>query len=228
MRNTLTRFLIGDVDKQVLPIQAGAVQLVGHLAIPKNAQGVVVLAHGSGSSRAIPGNQYVAEFLRNAGLATLLIELLTPTEEDADLRSHHFRSDLGLLAERLLYVTDWLTRNPATRHLQVGYFSAGCEAGAALVAATQRPHIVKAIASRGGCPELAIPVISNVNAPTLLIVGETDLPGIAMNEDAFVQLRVEKYLKIIPNASHLLEEPGALETAAKLAVPWFQHHLADN
>jgi putative phosphoribosyl transferase len=225
MRNTLTRFLIGNVDKEVLSIQAGSVQLTGHLAVPKQAQGLVVLPHGSGSSRTIAGNQYIAEFLRNAGLATLLVELLTPTEEDIDLRCRHFRCDIGLLAERLVQITDWLMENFMTRHLQLGYFCTDYEAGAALMAATQRPDVVKAIACRGAWPELVIPIISQVKAPTLLLVGENDLPGIAMNEDALTQLQVEKRLDVIPNASHLFEEPGALETIGQLSVPWFQRYL---
>jgi putative phosphoribosyl transferase len=200
--------------------------LEGNLGVPDGARGVVLFAHGSGSGRHSPRNRYVAQTLRGAGLATLLIDLLTPEEEEVDLRTRHLRFDIGLLAERLVGATDWLAQDPDTRDLPVGYFGASTGAGAALVAAAQRQDIVGAVVSRGGRPDLAADDLSRVRAPTLLIVGGNDVPVIGMNREALAQLRAEKKLEIVPGATHLFEEPGALEEVARLAAGWFVRYLS--
>jgi putative phosphoribosyl transferase len=181
----------------------------------------VLFAHGSGSGRHSPRNRYVAEELQQAGLGTLLIDLLTPEEEEIDLRTRHLRFDIRMLAERLVGGTDWLAQNPDTQSLRVGYFGASTGAGAALVAAAERPNVVGAVVSRGGRPDLAREDLPRVVAPTLLIVGGEDHPVIGMNREAMGQLRAEKELKIVPGATHLFEEPGALEDVARLAAGWF-------
>jgi dienelactone hydrolase len=206
-------------------VPAGSVHLEGELILPMSAQGIVLFAHGSGSSLHSPRNRYVAQVLRLTGLATLLIDLLTPEEEAIDRRTRHLRFDIGLLAERLVSITNWLTQHPDTHRLRIGYFGASTGAAAALVAAADSPEAVGAIVSRGGRPDLAGSVLSRVKAPTLLIVGGDDVPVIAMNEDALAQLRVEKRLEIIPNATHLFEEPGALEEVSRLASQWFRHYI---
>jgi pimeloyl-ACP methyl ester carboxylesterase len=175
----------------------------------------VLFAHGSGSGRHSPRNHYVARALREAGLATLLVDLLTEEEEEVDLRTRHFRFDIGLLAERLVGATKWLAQNSDTRNLRIGYFGAAAE----------HPKPVGAIVSRGGRPDLAGPALPRVAAPTLLIVGGNDFPVIDMNRDALEQMRTEKRLEIVPGATHLFEEPGALEQVARLAADWFVGHL---
>jgi dienelactone hydrolase len=214
------------VEERVFGVSAGPVELEGNLVVPEGARGIVLFAHGSGSSRHSPRNRYVARVLREAGLATLLIDLLTPDEEEVDLRTAHLRFDIGLLAERLVGATDWLKENPATRSLRIGYFGASTGAGAALVAAAERPRDVGAIVSRGGRPDLAGEALSRVLAPTLLIVGGDDVPVIGMNERAMARMSAEKRLEIVPGATHLFEEPGALEAIARLATRWFVRHLA--
>lgn len=211
--------------EQPVRVLAGKAALEGNLGIPKGAQGIVLFAHGSGSSRYSPRNQYVAQVLRQAGLATLLIDLLTTEEEAVDIQTQHLRFDISLLARRLGDATDWLTQNADTRNLTVGYFGASTGAGAALVAAAERPDVVGAIVSRGGRPDLAGPALPRVKAPTLLIVGGHDFPVITINQDALGKLRVEKELAIVPRATHLFEEPGALEKVAQLAANWFISHL---
>jgi pimeloyl-ACP methyl ester carboxylesterase len=185
----------------------------------------VLFAHGSGSSRHSPRNRYVARLLNEAKLATLLLDLLTAEEEAIDLRTAHLRFDIGLLAERLIGATDWLTQHPDTRDLPIGYFGASTGSGAALVAAAERPDVVGAIVSRGGRPDLAGSALQRVRAPTLLIVGGNDLPVIELNQAALAQLRCEKRLVIVPGATHLFEEPGALDEVARLACEWFERHL---
>jgi dienelactone hydrolase len=202
------------------------VALEGNLAVPEGATGVVLFAHGSGSGRMSPRNRYVAKALREANLATLLIDLLTPEEEEADLRTRHLRFDIGLLAQRLAGATDWLLQNPETQNLRVGYFGASTGAAAALVAAADRSEEVGAVVSRGGRPDLAGEALWAVEAPTLLIVGGNDVPVIGMNREAMERLRAEKRLEIVPGATHLFEEPGALEEVARLAAGWFARHLA--
>lgn len=212
--------IIGSVS-----VTAGKVNLEGNLVIPNGATGIVLFAHGSGSSRHSPRNRYVAGVLQQAGLATLLIDLLTTEEEEIDLRTRHLRFDIGLLASRLIGATDWLVHNPDTCDLKVGYFGASTGAGAALVAAAERPEAVQAIVSRGGRPDLAGSALPHVKAPTLLIVGGYDTPVIAMNEDALAQLHSVKRLEIIPRATHLFEEPGKLAAVAQLASEWFTHYI---
>jgi len=213
------------VENRAVRVAAGPVTLEGDLAVPAGARGVVVFAHGSGSSRHSPRNRSVAGMLQEAGLATLLIDLLTPDEEAIDRRSAHLRFDIGLLAGRLVGATDWLGEGQDTRTLKVGYFGASTGGGAALVAAAERPEIVGAVVSRGGRPDLAGSALPRVRAPTLLIVGGQDLPVIAMNREALTQLHAEKRLEIVPGATHLFEEPGALEAVARLAERWFRQHL---
>jgi dienelactone hydrolase len=208
-------------------ILAGPVSLEGNLALPHPCNGVVLFAHGSGSSRFSPRNQFVAGFLQEAKLATLLIDLLTTQEEEVDARTRHLRFDIGLLAERLIGVVDWIKNSPSTKHLPLGLFGASTGAAAALVAAGARSPTVAAVVSRGGRPDLAGPVLEQVAAPTLLIVGGADLPVIALNEQAvqrLVNVR-EKNLVIIPGATHLFEEEGALPDVARLATDWFVRHL---
>ena len=213
------------MQEREVRVSAGPVTLEGSLGIPKSAGGVVLFAHGSGSGRHSPRNRYVARVLREANLATLLIDLLTEDEEEVDLRTTRLRFDIGLLARRLLGATDWLVQNPDTEQLRIGYFGASTGAGAALVAAAERPDEVGAIVSRGGRPDLAGDALPLVKAPTLLIVGGNDEPVIGMNEEALARMRAVKSLQIVPGASHLFEEPGALEEVARLATVWFARHL---
>jgi putative phosphoribosyl transferase len=213
------------VEHQVrLPIDGEALE--GTLSIPAAARGIVVFAHGSGSSRHSPRNRFVAGALCGAGLATLLVDLLTPGEETLDLRTRQLRFDITLLARRLGDVTGWATTSPSTRHLALGYFGASTGAAAALVAAAARPEVVGAIVSRGGRPDLAGEALSRVRAPTLLIVGGDDVPVIGLNRDAMRYLMVEKELAIVTGATHLFEEPGALEEVARLAAGWFSRYLS--
>ena len=209
-------------------ISVAAESLEGNLGVPPGARGVVLFAHGSGSSRHSPRNRSVAQVLRRAGLATLLTDLLTPQEEAVDARTRHLRFDIPLLAGRLVAITDWLTQHPDTRGLAVGYFGASTGAAAALVAAAARPEAVGAIVSRGGRPDLAGPALARVRAPTLLIVGGHDIPVITLNREALEHLHGDNRLAIIPGATHLFEEPGTLEEVARLAAEWFTRHLGRN
>ena len=213
------------MQEREVRVSAGPVTLEGSLGIPNSAGGVVLFAHGSGSGRHSPRNRYVARVLREANLATLLIDLLTEDEEEVDLRTTRLRFDIGLLARRLVGATDWLAQNPDTEQLRIGSFGASTGAGAALVAAAERPDEVGAIVSRGGRPDLAGDALPLVKAPTLLIVGGNDEPVIGMNEEALARMRAVKRLQIVPGASHLFEEPGALEEVARLATVWFARHL---
>jgi dienelactone hydrolase len=217
---------MASMDEPGVRVSAGDVTLEGDLIIPSDARGIVVFAHGSGSSRHSPRNRYVAGVLQAGGLATLLIDLLTPQEEAADLHTAHLRFDIGLLASRLVGASDWLAEQPSTRALRLGYFGASTGGGAALVAAAARPQAVHAVVSRGGRPDLAGAALPRVMAPTLLIVGERDVPVIAMNEEALARLNSVKRLEIVPDATHLFEEPGALEEVARLARDWFERYLA--
>ena len=206
-------------------IQAGRAILPGKLTIPQNAVALVLFAHGSGSSRHSPRNKFVARTLHDAGLATLLFDLLTPEEEATDIRTREHRFNIGLLADRLLHATRWARQREQTRNLQVGYFGSSTGAGAALVAAAELPQDVGAVVSRGGRPDLAGDALSKVQAPTLLIVGGNDDIVIELNEMARDQMPCEVKLEIVPGATHLFEEPGALDKVAKLASDWFVHHL---
>jgi putative phosphoribosyl transferase len=207
-------------------IPAGDFMLGADLAIPKPAKGVVIFAHGSGSSRHSRRNRFVAAQLQAAGLATLLMDLLTESEESVDSISGHLRFDIELLAERLTGATEWVNREPATRSLPVGYFGASTGGAAALVAAAEQPGRVEAVVSRGGRPDLAGEALERVRSPTLLIVGGRDPLVLQLNEAALKRLTVEARLEIVPGATHLFEEPGALETVARLAREWFTRHLA--
>lgn len=207
-------------ERQV-EIPSGQRRLSGILRVPSGAVGVVAFAHGSGSGRFSPRNQFVARALEKGGLATLLLDLLE--EEEAGDRAKVF--DIELLAERLQSAADWLRREPETSVLCLGYFGASTGAGAALVAAAQHPSAVGAVVSRGGRPDLARTYLASVKAPTLLIVGGNDEPVIELNEQALHLLRCPKELVIIPGATHLFEEPGTLEEVARLAKQWFVRNL---
>jgi len=213
------------VEEQLVQVPAGSVTLEGNLTLPEESRAVVLFAHGSGSSRYSPRNRYVARVLNEAKLATLLIDLLTLHEEVVDARTAQLRFDIDLLAERLVDATDWLTQFPDTKHLRIGYFGASTGAAAALAAAAVRPDAVRAIVSRGGRPDLAGAALTRVQAPTLLIVGEHDDQVVQLNRQALAQLRCEKRLVIVPGATHLFEEPGALDEVARLARDWFQRHV---
>ncbi len=206
-------------------IPVGGSILQGDMAIPAKPKGVVLFAHGSGSSRHSSRNQYVAQQLRSAGLATLLMDLLTVREEAEDAMTGHLRFDIAFLAERLVWATDWLVMQSSTAGLPIGCFGASTGAAAALVAAGERPRLLAAIVSRGGRPDLAAEALHRVEAPTLLIVGGNDAPVIAMNRQALGRLRAESKLVIVHGATHLFEEPGALEEVARLATEWFTHYL---
>jgi len=207
-------------------IAADSTTLDGNLTIPDGAIALVLFAHGSGSSRHSPRNQFVAHTLNNAGLATLLFDLLTPEEEAIDVRTREHRFNIGLLAERLMHATKWAQQHEQTRDLRIGYFGSSTGGGAALVAAAQIPQDVAAVVSRGGRPDLAGEALAKVQAPTLLIVGGNDDIVIELNEQARDRMRCEVKLEIVPGATHLFEEPGALENVAKLASHWFLLHAA--
>ena len=211
--------------ERLVQIPAGLVKLEGLLSLPEGVRGIVVFAHGSGSSRHSPRNRFVAEQLGQARLATLLMDLLTLEEEAIDQQTGQHRFNIGLLARRLVSATDWLSRSSETRHLRLGYFGASTGAAAALVAAAERPDVVSAVVSRGGRPDLAGMALERVWAPTLLIVGGQDRQVLALNREALAHLKGEKKLEMIPGATHLFEEPGALEGVAALAGDWFLRHL---
>ncbi len=217
-----------DGQERLVHVTAGPVTLEGALGIPTGAQGIVLFAHGSGSSRHSPRNRYVAQALREAGLATLLFDLLTADEEAVDMMTAQLRFDISLLAERLVGATDWVSGYSDTQHLKIGYFGASTGAAAALVAAAERPSVVAAIVSRGGRPDLAGHALPRVQAPTLLIVGGYDDVVIELNQQALAQLRAEKRLEIVPGATHLFEEPGTLEQVAHLARQWFTRYLTES
>ena len=212
-------------DDPLVHINVGPVELEGEMIVPPNARGVVLFAHGSGSSRLSPRNRYVAGVLRDAGFATLLIDLLTREEEQMDQVMGHLRFDIPVLAERLGRITDWLLKNPMTRDLGIAYFGASTGGGAALVAAADRPEVVKAIVSRGGRPDLAKEDLPRVKAPTLLIVGSNDPLVLALNRDVMDQISAPIELAVITGATHLFEEAGALEEVARLAANWFKRYL---
>ena len=205
-------------------IRAGRGSLGGSLTIVDQATALVLFAHGSGSSRHSPRNQFVARKLNNAGLATLLFDLLTPEEEAVDLSTAEHRFDISLLAERLVYATRWAGEQKQTRDLHVSYFGSSTGAAAALVAAAELPDAIGAVVSRGGRPDLAGDALPKVEAPTLLIVGGEDHVVIGMNEAARAQMQCEVKIEIVPGATHLFEEPGALERVADLAANWFRLH----
>jgi predicted NUDIX family NTP pyrophosphohydrolase/predicted alpha/beta-hydrolase family hydrolase len=215
-------------ESMTLQIPAGEVTLTGDLEIPENSRGLVLFAHGSGSSRRSPRNQAVAEVLRDAGMATLLFDLLTPHEEVEDAYSGHLRFDIGLLSRRLAIVTKEIADDPRSRNLGLGYFGASTGGAAALRAAAALGSTIGAVVSRGGRPDLAGKALAHVKAPTLLIVGERDEEVLRLNEGAYAQLQCEKSLAVVPRATHLFQEPGALEEVARLAADWFRKHLSNH
>src|SRR5213082_2144699 len=206
-------------------IPAGRATLAGNLSIPVNAAALVLFAHGSGSSRHSPRNQFVARTLNRAGLGTLLFDLLTPEEEALDIYTREHRFNIGLLAERLVHATKWARQQEETRDLRIGYFGSSTGGAAALVAAAELPQDVGAVVSRGGRPDLAGDALPKVQAPTFLIVGGNDDIVIELNEMARDQMRCEVKLEIVSGATHLFEEPDALEKVAKLASDWFVNHI---
>lgn len=216
--------LQGEIQEQQIKVTVGTIELTGELVIPENAQGLVLFAHTS-SNRLSTRNRYMAHVLRLAGLATLLINLLSPAEESMNVRSRESHFDIEPLTARLVQITDWLAHNANTAHLKVGYFGDGTAAGAAIVAATEHPTVVGAIVSRNGRPDLAEASLAYVQAPTLLIVGGNDTALVANNSTAFAKISTVKKLEIIADATHLFEEPGILDTVAQLASHWFRQYL---
>lgn len=206
-------------------ITTDSVVLEGEYCVPAGAVGIVFFAHGSGSSRHSPRNQAVARALQESGTGTLLFDLLTRQEEAEDVHTGHLRFNIGLLAQRLIAANRWVARQPRAEHLGFGYFGSSTGGAAALVAAAELGSVIDAVVSRGGRPDLAGEALPRVEAPTLLIVGERDDLVLRLNEGAFEQLRCEKELAVVPRATHLFEEPGALEEVARLAAVWFRRHL---
>jgi len=210
-----------------IKVPAGAVDLTADVSLPERAAGVVIFAHGSGSSRKSPRNRFVAGVLNGGAIATILIDLLTAEEEAVDMHTGELRFDIHLLVRRLIAVTDWVGGQPEFKSLGIGYFGASTGAAAAFEAAAQRPEMLRAVVSRGGRPDLAGPVLGKVPAPSLFIVGGEDRLVLQMNRAAIAQLPrgTERRLEIIPGATHLFEEPGALDLVAALAQDWFQKYL---
>jgi putative phosphoribosyl transferase len=206
-------------------ITAGKATLAGSLSVPPGAGAIVAFAHGSGSGRHSPRNRHVASVLQQAGMATLLMDLLTAEEEAIDLQTGRFRFDIALLGARVVAATDWLRSREETAQMALGWFGASTGAAAALVGAAERPDDVAAVVSRGGRPDLAARSLPLVKAPTLLIVGGDDVAVIGMNEDAMAQMRCKVEMKILPGAGHLFEEPGALDEVARMTLDWFALHL---
>ncbi len=200
-------------------------ELEGSLTLPEEARGLVLFAHGSGSSRHSPRNRYVAEILQAAGLGTLLMDLLTRDEDEVDRFTRQFRFDIGLLGDRLTGAIDWLERQSETRELPIGLFGASTGAAAALQAAAARPNRVRTVVSRGGRPDLAGEALERVQVPTLLIVGADDTPVIPLNDAARRQMKAPVEMRLVPGASHLFEEPGTLAAASALARDWFVRQL---
>lgn len=219
------RKAVEEKEENPVRIPVDKTTIEGNLVLPPHAKGVVLFAHGSGSGRFSPRNQYVAKVLNKAGIATLLIDLLTKQEEEEDLQTGQFRFDINLLAQRLIGATEWLRKNPRTKNLAFGYFGASTGAAAALIAAGKLPDDIKAVVSRGGRPDLALDHIPKVKAPTLFIVGGNDTVVIDLNKKAMKNFSAEKKLEIVPGASHLFEETGKLEEVAKLATSWFSKYL---
>ncbi len=219
----MTEFMVD--TEHPIEIPCNDVHLDGLLHIPHAAKGIVIFAHGSGSSRFSPRNQYIARELQHRQFATLLFDLLTPEEDEIDSTTSQFRFDIAFLADRLVAATTWITKNPVLNKMPVGYFGASTGGGAALVAAAKLANLVVAVVSRGGRPDLAGESLSYVKAPTLLIVGGDDEPVIELNEKAFKMLKCEKKMEIVPGATHLFEEPGKLEEVSRLANAWFDKYL---
>ncbi|RPI97064.1 MAG: hypothetical protein EHM39_10090 [Chloroflexi bacterium] len=213
-------------QRQIRVMADGLTALDGFLNVPPHANGIVAFAHGSGSSRHSARNQFVAQALYDAGLGTLLFDLLTPEEEYHDSRTREYRFNIPLLAHRLAGAVDWLQAQPATRDFRIGLFGSSTGAAAALIAAAEKPDAIGAVVSRGGRPDLAGEMLALVHAPTLLIVGSQDIPVIGMNREAMRQMSADVRLEIVPGATHLFQEPGTLERVAELAQAWFVQHLS--
>ena len=223
MRYRMSEAVTGHVLEARIPARSALLE--GEVHVGDEARGLVLFAHGSGSSRHSPRNQFVARSLQRTGVATLLFDLLTREEEALDLATRHLRFDIGLLAERLVDASRWVRSRPETRELSIGYFGASTGGGAALVAAAEPGNEIGAVVSRGGRPDLAADALTRVKSPTLLIVGGLDETVIRLNKEALALLRCEKELRIVPGATHLFEEPGTLEEVARLAGEWFGRHL---
>jgi pimeloyl-ACP methyl ester carboxylesterase len=208
-----------------LAIRLREVELAGELDLPDEATGLVVFAHGSGSSRKSPRNRHVRQALARGGMGTLLFDLLTPEEEQAEAYTRHLRFNIPFLAGRLIQATRWVLDRATTRDISVGFFGASTGAAAALMAAAELREVVTAVVSRGGRPDLAADALETVTAATLLIVGGDDQPVLSLNEEAYSRLTCEKALRIIPGATHLFEEPGALEKVVEMATEWFATHF---
>ena len=206
-------------------IPVGNVVVEGNLTVPSGAKGIVLFAHGSGSSRFSSRNRYVAKVFNSQKIATLLFDLLTNEEDQEDLVTAEYRFNINLLAERLIGATEWLKKDPPTKNLTFGYFGASTGAAAALIAAAKLPNNIAAVVSRGGRPDLATNYLTKVAAPTLLLVGGLDTEVIELNREAMALMSAEKKLVIVPGATHLFEEPGKLEEVAKLATDWFLRYL---
>jgi dienelactone hydrolase len=211
--------------EEAVHIPVDSTMIEGDLVIVEGSEGIVLFAHGSGSSRHSPRNRFVAQRLQEGNLSTLLADLLTREEENIDMKTGRLRFDIDLLAGRVVGALDWLKRQDQTKELKVGCFGSSTGAAAALIAAKKRPEYVEAVVSRGGRPDLAEAILPEVKAPTLLIVGGNDFAVLKMNEDALAKLRAERKLEIIPGATHLFKEPGALESVAQAARGWFQRFL---
>jgi dienelactone hydrolase len=212
------------ISKEIL-IRINGKSIFGNLKIPEKAEGLIIFAHGSGSSRFSTRNNYVAGILNKNNLGTLLFDLLTAEEEKIDNYTAEYRFNIKLLAKRLIDVTDWLIKEPSLKNLKLGYFGASTGAAAALAAAAKRPDIIYAVVSRGGRPDLAMESLQGVKAPTLLIVGGEDFEVIELNRTAYENISAKKKLEIIPGATHLFEEPGALEEVSRLSAEWFTRYL---
>ena len=213
------------VEEKEVTIPVGKAVINGNLTVPQGAKGIVLFAHGSGSSRFSPRNTRVAREINEAGIATLLIDLLTEAEEEIDESTGEFRFNIDLLAQRLVHATEWVKKNLDTKPLSIGYFGASTGAAAALIAAAKLPRHVKAVVSRGGRPDLAGEHLPNVKAPTLLIVGGDDTEVLELNRQASQQMTTEKKIVVVPGATHLFEEPDKIEEVARLAISWFSKHL---
>ena len=225
MKTTIVPESPASVSKPLVCIDTGEVHLYGELEVPTGAPGIVLFAHGSGSSRRSPRNQYVARIIRDAGIGTLLFDLLTQEEDREDAMTGELRFDVDLLANRLIDATSWVEEQKETHGLKIGYFGASTGGGAALLAAAEIGERVTTVVSRGGRPDLAGDALPDVTCPTLLIVGGLDDIVIRLNEEAFAKLRCEKQLRIIPGASHLFEERGKLEQVAQISAQWFSQHM---
>ncbi len=211
--------------ENALIIPVGNVEIEGNLTLSSDAKGIVLFAHGSGSSRFSPRNQYVAKQFNTRKIGTLLFDLLTPEEEEVDMVTAEYRFNINLLAERLIGATEWLKNDPQTKNFKFAYFGASTGAAAALIAAAKLPNDIAAVVSRGGRPDLAGDYLASVVAPTLLLVGGLDTEVIELNRQAMAQMSAEKQLVIIPGATHLFEEPGKLEEVAKFSIDWFTRYL---